>query len=91
VGFPGRDCSDRTAALLDEEAEELLDQLYEDAKQILDRNRDALVRVATALFERESLDEDQFRDLIEEPAAPPAGSDLNTPTESPRPSPDVDD
>jgi cell division protease FtsH len=73
--FPGRDCSDHTASLLDEEAEQVLDQLYEDAKQILGRHKDALERVAEALIERESLDEKQFHALLGKP--PAASADGN--------------
>jgi cell division protease FtsH len=70
-GFTGRDCSEQTAARVDEESEQILDQLYEEAKQLLGEHKDALERVAAALLERESLDELEFRRLLEgsDPAA----------------------
>jgi cell division protease FtsH len=71
-GLPLRDCSERTASLLDEEAEQLLDQLYKEARQLLEHNEGALERVATALIERESLDEAEFRALLDEPPLPDA-------------------
>ena len=67
--FGARDCSDRTAALLDEEAEQLLDQLYEEAKRLLGEHKGALERVAAALVERESLDEADFHSLLKEPSS----------------------
>lgn len=67
--FVPRDCSERTAGLLDEEAEALLEQLYREASQLLTEHRDTLERVAAALIERESLDELEFQSLIDPPAA----------------------
>lgn len=70
---PGvRDCSERTASLLDEEAEQLLEQLYQDARQLLQLHKDALERVAEALVERENLDEFQALLLQPSPSAPRA-------------------
>jgi len=66
---PGvRDCSERTASLLDEEAEQLLEQLYQDARQLLQLDKDALERVAEALVERENLDEGEFQALLVQPS-----------------------
>lgn len=66
---PGvRDCSERTASLLDEEAEQLLEQLYQDARQLLQLHKDALERVAEALVERENLDEFEFQALLVQPS-----------------------
>jgi cell division protease FtsH len=71
--FAARDCSEQTAARVDEEAEQILDQLYQDAKGLLGEHKDALERVSAALLERESLDEADFRCLLEGSA--PAGID----------------
>jgi cell division protease FtsH len=68
-GFAARDCSERTAALIDKEAGELLDQLYAEAKSILEQHRDALERIANALLERETLDEGEFRELLQQEPA----------------------
>jgi ATP-dependent Zn protease len=64
-GFAARDCSEQTAARVDEEAEQILDQLYQEAKGLLGEHKDALERVSAALLERESLDEADFRCLLE--------------------------
>ena len=62
-GYVVRDCSERTASMIDEEAGQLLDQLYQEARQLLEKHRDGLDRVATALLARETLDESEFRAL----------------------------
>jgi cell division protease FtsH len=67
-GLGLRDCSEHTAALLDEESEQLLQQLYADDRKILEEHRDELERVALALIERESLDESEFLTLLESPS-----------------------
>jgi cell division protease FtsH len=63
-GYTLRDCSEHTASMIDEEAEQLLEQLYQEAKQLLEQHKDGLERVATALLERETLDEAEFRALV---------------------------
>ena len=60
-----RGCSERTASLIDEETASLLDGLYADARRILVKHRDVLERVASALCERETLDADDFAELLE--------------------------
>ena len=69
-GYAIRDCSERTAAMIDEEAAALLDQLYAEARQLLEKHRDSLDRVAQALLERETLDESEFRALVAGPTTP---------------------
>jgi cell division protease FtsH len=68
--FAPRDCSERTASLLDDEAEALLEQLYAEAHRLLSEHRDELERVAKALIERETLEEADFRALLGPSAAP---------------------
>jgi cell division protease FtsH len=43
-GYVVRDCSERTASMIDEEAGQLLDQLYQEARQLLEKHRDGLDR-----------------------------------------------
>ena len=71
-GFGYRDCSERTASLLDEESEKLLTELYRDDQRLLEQHRDELERVAEALIERESLDEADLHALLDAPIS--AGS-----------------
>jgi cell division protease FtsH len=63
-GNAARDCSEQTASLIDVESRQILDQLYQDARRLLEQYKDELERVAEALIERETLDESQFRELL---------------------------
>ncbi|MFN0027128.1 MAG: ATP-dependent zinc metalloprotease FtsH [Acidimicrobiales bacterium] len=57
--FPGdaRSPSEATRQLVDTETKQLVDACYLEAKRMLSENREALERLATALLERETLDE----------------------------------
>ncbi len=57
--FPGdaRSPSEATRQLVDSETKQLVDACYREAKRMLSANREALERLATALLERETLDE----------------------------------
>jgi cell division protease FtsH len=59
-----RDYSEETAIAIDTEVRKFIMQGYERAKSILSENRDALVRIAEALLERESLDAAEIKMLI---------------------------
>jgi cell division protease FtsH len=59
-----RDYSEHTAVAIDEEVRRFVTQAYERAKTILSENRDALIRIAEALLERESLDAAEIKALI---------------------------
>jgi len=61
-----RDCSEETAREIDEEVKGLLDQAYEEAKQILTGNREKLDRITEELLKEETLDGGKFRRLVEE-------------------------
>ena len=60
-----RDYSEDTAQAIDEQVRNLVMQGYEKAKTILTEKRDALVRIAEALVERESLAGEEIQMLIE--------------------------
>ncbi len=80
-----RDYSERTAIRIDDEVRRIVGSAYERAKAVLEENRDALIRIAEALLEREVLDAEEIRHLVEVgplPAVdtPPAGE---TPAEAP--------
>jgi len=79
-----QDYSEDTAIKIDQEVNRLIIEQYNRARQIIVENKDALVRLAEALLERESLDSIQI---------PPAGgwacrltttSLLNRETEKPK-------
>ena len=60
-----RDYSEATAVKIDEEVQKLVKRGYDTAKELLSVNRDVLVRIALALIEREVLDAQQIKIIIE--------------------------
>jgi cell division protease FtsH len=60
-----RDYSEATAIKIDEEVKRLVSKGYETAKGILAANHDTLVRIAHALLEREVLDANEIRLIID--------------------------
>jgi len=84
-----RDYSEHTAVAIDDEVRKFIMQGYERAKLILTENRDALIRIAEALLERESLDASAIKMLIagqplEERRTPPK---VEPKSEKPTPAP----
>jgi cell division protease FtsH len=59
-----RDYSESTAVSIDAEVRKFIIIGYERAKSILAGNRDALIRIAESLLERESLDATEIQMLI---------------------------
>jgi cell division protease FtsH len=66
-----RDYSEDTAIKIDQEVRKLVNTGYNTAKQILSENRDTLERIARALIEREVLDANEIRLLVEGKELPP--------------------
>jgi cell division protease FtsH len=60
-----RDYSEATAIKIDEEVRRMINQGYSTAKNILGSNHDTLVRIALALLEREVLDANEIKLLME--------------------------
>jgi cell division protease FtsH len=60
-----RDYSEATAIKIDDEVRRLVGKGYETAKNILGANNDTLVRIAVALLEREVLDSNEIKLIIE--------------------------
>jgi cell division protease FtsH len=60
-----RDYSEATAIKIDDEVKRLVGKGYETAKAILAANHDTLVRIAMALLEREVLDANEIKLIIE--------------------------
>jgi cell division protease FtsH len=77
-----QDYSEDTAIKIDQEVQRLITDQYNRARQIIVENKDALVRLAEALLERESLDSVQIRRLV---AGLPLDDDEPTPTRSDKP------
>ncbi|HEU4388402.1 MAG TPA: ATP-dependent zinc metalloprotease FtsH [Blastocatellia bacterium] len=59
-----QDYSEDTAIKIDQEVKRIVMEQYTRARQIILENKDALIRVAEALLERESLDSLQIRRLV---------------------------
>jgi cell division protease FtsH len=66
-----RDFSEETARQIDAEVRRLVDEAYRSAYEILDTNKDAMHRLAAALLERETLDANEIRLVIEGKELPP--------------------
>jgi cell division protease FtsH len=60
-----RDFSEETAREIDSEVRRLVNTGYEKAKSIILENRDAMVRIALALLEREVLDANELKLILE--------------------------
>jgi cell division protease FtsH len=73
-----RDYSEDTAIKIDLEVKRFITEGYQKAKKILEENRDTLTRIAEALLEREVLDANEVRMIIQnlplEEKAEPVGA-----------------
>jgi cell division protease FtsH len=76
-----RDYSEDTAIAIDREVKKIVTGAYQRARHILETNREAVERVSLALLEREVIDANEIKLLIEgkslperPPSAPPAGA-----------------
>jgi cell division protease FtsH len=59
-----RDFSEEIAADIDKEVKKIIDERYNIAKDLLSQNRDMLEYISQALLERETLDEKEFDELM---------------------------
>jgi cell division protease FtsH len=66
-----RDYSEDTAIKIDQEVRKLVNTGYATAKQILSDNRDTLEKIARALIEREVLDANEIKMLVDGQELPP--------------------
>jgi cell division protease FtsH len=60
-----RDYSEATAIRIDEQVKKLVQSGYDRAHKIIEEHRDALIRLADTLLEREILDGSEVRQIIE--------------------------
>jgi len=77
--------SDETAHEIDEEVERIIHVSYEEAKGLLESNREALQRIAEALLKREVMSADEVRREIADIPLQPSGHD--TPAVPGKPAP----
>jgi cell division protease FtsH len=66
-----REVSEHTQQQVDQEVKRILDEAHERAREVLERNRDLLKAIATALLERETLDRHEVEALARGEALPP--------------------
>jgi cell division protease FtsH len=59
-----RDFSEETAAAIDDEVRNLVDQAYRRAKSVLTENRAVLDTLAEMLVERETVDAEELQELL---------------------------
>ena len=62
-----KDYSEATAQAIDNEVKHIIDECFQDAQSILKENRDKLEKLADTLFERETLDDAEIRELLNLP------------------------
>ncbi|UCF68383.1 MAG: cell division protein FtsH, partial [Acidobacteriota bacterium] len=83
-----KDYSEKTAIEIDEEVRGIVTRAYERAKKLLDAHREALIRLAETLLEREVLDFEEIQTVVEggelPPLSPLSGPDDVPPTEEPQ-------
>jgi cell division protease FtsH len=88
-----RDYSEDTAIHIDQEVRRIVTAAYERGQSIITSNRDVLERIAAALLEREVLDANELKLLLEgkplpeRVPPPPSQPPQPLPTAEPRPSP----
>jgi cell division protease FtsH len=66
-----KDYSERKAQEIDEEVHAILTSMYDSAKALLAENRATLDRISEALLERETLDTEELRLLVQNQSLPP--------------------
>ncbi|MBM4312347.1 MAG: ATP-dependent zinc metalloprotease FtsH [Deltaproteobacteria bacterium] len=72
------DYSEATAEIIDQEIRDSIHREYERALSILRKRNEILVRGARLLLEKEKLDGDEIKALLESPAAPAEAAELTT-------------
>ena len=72
--MPGeKEYSERTAQTIDNEVKKIADEAYKKAKELIEKNKDKLQRIANALLKYETLDADDVKLILE-------GGKLDKPT-----------
>ena len=69
-GGGGKQHSEETAQVIDDEVRRILQESYAEATRLLTKHRHQLDALASALLEKETLDEQQILDITELPSAP---------------------
>lgn len=72
-GHAQLNCSQTTAAMVEEEVKKLLMERYEEAKKLLRENRDAMDKIAQFLYEKETITGKQFMEIFRSCRQPQGG------------------
>lgn len=81
-GHSQLNCSDKTATEIEEEVKTLLKQKYEEAKKLLQENRDKLDKIAKFLYEKETITGKQFMDIYHKCDEPEASKETTQTVET---------
>ena len=81
-GHSQLNCSDKTATEIEEEVKTLLKQKYEEAKKLLQENRDKLDKIAKLLYEKETITGKQFMDIYHKCDEPEASKETTQTVET---------
>ena len=77
ISSGGRDYSEETAKIIDEETKKLIDSLYDETRKLLEANKDRVEAIAKALMKYETLDrQDVDRVMRGDTLTKPTVSDL---------------
>jgi cell division protease FtsH len=76
-----RDFSEETARQIDMEVRRLIDEAYQSAHSIINAHQEAMHRISAALLERETIDAEEVKLLIEGKDLPPMRSILASPSD----------
>ena len=60
-----RDYSEQIAFEIDEEMKRIVDEKYEDAKRLLNENRDILEAISKELLDKETIEAKEFDEIME--------------------------
>ena len=71
-----KDFSDKTAAKIDEQIQKILDECMKEATKILTDHKDQLDKLAQTLVSKETLDDNEVRELLGFEAVGPKNSDI---------------
>ena len=77
-----RDFSEETARQIDQEVRRMIDEGYQAARTLIEGHADAMHRIAQALLDRETIDAEEVRLLIEGKELPPMRSVLASPSDT---------
>ena len=72
-----RNYSDATAKMIDEEVSEIIAKAHRTAREILTKHRPKMDEIAKRLMREETLDEETFNSMFDEPLPPPSAEALD--------------